>query len=127
LEYTDLVLLDVKHINLAQHKKLTGKWNESVLQFAQYLDDIKKPIWLRYVFVPWRTDQEEALYERAKTLSQYKNIQRVEILPYHRLWEYKRKALGWKYALDGVNPPTKESIDHCKEIFEQYFPKVRIR
>ncbi len=127
LQHTDLILLDVKHIRLEQHKKLTGKGNESVLEFAKYLADIDKPVRLRYVFVPWWTDQEDALHEWAKTLSIYKNIQRAEILPYHRLGEYKWKALWRKYILDGLQPPTKESINHCKSIFEQYFSSVYIR
>ena len=127
LEETDLVLLDVKHISNAQHERLTGKWNAPVLSFAQHLAELKKPVWLRYVFVPWRTDQEKALVKWAETLSVYKNIERAEILPYHRLGEYKWKTLGRKYVLDGVQPPASEALQKCKDIFERYFPVVHIR
>lgn len=127
LDETDLILLDVKHINPDWHKKLTGKSNDNVLELAQYLFTINKPIWLRYVYVPGWTDQEEYLHEWAKTFSSYINIQRVEILPYHRLGVYKWKELWRSYALDEVQPPTMQSVDKCKFIFEQYFPLVRIR
>lgn len=127
LDVTDLVLLDVKHIDDAQHQKLTQKSNEKVLEFAQYLSEINKPFWLRYVLVPGWTDQPEALHKWAQHFQAYNGLERVEILPFHTLGAYKYESLGIKNPLAGVKPPEKETVENAKMIFEQYFSEVVVR
>lgn len=126
-EYTDLVLLDVKHINPAWHKKITGVSNVNVLEMAKVREKQKKPMWLRYVLVPGYSDQEEFLHQWGKTFSDYKAIDRVEILPYHTLGAYKFKELGRIYPLEGVLTPTDDQVKKAKSIFEEYFDEVYIR
>jgi len=121
-EQTDLVLLDVKHIDNDWHIKVTGKPNTQTLKTAEYLENIGKKMWLRYVLVPGLTDQEEFLEQWAKHFMNYKNIERVEILPYHTLGVYKYKELGLKYNLEGVKTPSAEVVQKAKSIFEKYLP-----
>jgi len=127
LELTDLVLLDIKHIDPIWHKKITWQENDSVLRFLEYLESQNKRTWIRYVLVPWYSDQEEYIAMIWQKYWQYKCIERLEILPYHRLWEYKWKELWWKYELENIVPPTPKQVDDVKSIFEKYFKKVVIR
>lgn len=127
LRYTDLVLLDVKHINEEWHRKLTGASNKSTLAFAQYRESTGKPMWLRYVLLPGYSDQEEYLHEWGRYFAGYKTVERVEILPYHTLGMYKYEKMGIEYKLKGVQPPTNEQINTAKEIFSQYLKQVLIR
>ncbi|SFJ41248.1 MULTISPECIES: pyruvate formate-lyase-activating protein [unclassified Bacillus (in: firmicutes)] len=116
MEYTDLVLLDLKHIDSKKHRKLTGKPNEHILQFARYLSDKKKPIWVRHVLVPGVTDSTEDLEKLAAFIQSLDNVQKIEVLPYHKLGVYKWEALGHKYPLQGVEPPTEECVQKAKSI-----------
>ncbi|MEN9327263.1 MAG: hypothetical protein RI947_71 [Candidatus Parcubacteria bacterium] len=127
LNVTDLVLLDVKHINPEMHFKLTQSTNNIVLQFAEYCEQNNKKMWLRYVLVPGWTDQEMYLNEWGKKFRSYKNVERVEILPYHTLGVYKHKALGNEYKLNGISPPSHQQVSAAQSIFQQYFNHVFIR
>lgn len=116
MKYTDLLLVDIKHIDDEQHKILTGRSNKNILDMAEYLSDIGKPVWIRHVLVPERNDTDEylkKLYSFIKTLN---NVQKVEVLPYHTLGEYKWKELGYEYPLAGIEPPAKEQIRNANEI-----------
>lgn len=116
MKYTDLLLVDIKHIDDEQHKILTGRSNRNILDMAEYLSEIEKPVWIRHVLVPERNDTDEyleKLYDFIKTLN---NVQKVEVLPYHTLGEYKWKELGYEYPLEGIEPPTKERIRNANEI-----------
>lgn len=127
IEYTDHFLLDIKHINPVRHKKITWQDNQNVLNFLDYLESKWKTTWLRYVLVPGYSDQMEYIEEIWKRFGNYKCVERIEILPYHRLGEYKWKALWWTYPLDWVLPPAKEVTDEAKKILEKYFKKVMVR
>lgn len=127
VEVTDLFLVDMKHINDSWHKKITTQSNHHTLNFIEYLEENNKDMRIRYVLVPWYTDQIEYLHEFGEKLKKYKKINRVEILPYHTLWEYKWKELWWKYKLEWVHPPSSNDVDDSKKILEQYFEKVFIR
>jgi pyruvate formate lyase activating enzyme len=107
-EYTDLVLLDIKHINDEEHKKLTGHSNKNVLEFAKYLSEKNIPMWIRHVVVPQITFKEEYLKELGKFLKTLKNITALDVLPYHNMAIPKYKELGLKYPLEGIEPLTKE-------------------
>ena len=116
MKYTDLLLVDIKHIDDEQHKLLTGHTNKNILDMARYLSEIGKPVWIRHVLVPERSDKDEylkELYEFIKTLD---NVEKVEVLPYHTFGEYKWKELGYDYPLAGIEPPTKERIKNANEI-----------
>ena len=127
LEVTDLVLLDVKHIDPIWHQTVTSASNETVLQFAKYLENTNKPMWLRYVLVPGYTDQKEFLHKWGAYFAKYKNIQRVEILPFHTYGFYKYEELGIKNPLEDCPVPTKEQIQEAYDIFKKYFKSVYIR
>ena len=118
MEVTDLFILDIKEMDDAKHKELTGCSNENILQLAKYLSDHGKDMWIRHVLVPELTDDEEGLHALADFISTLKTVSRVEILPYHTLGVYKWKELGIPYKLEGVNPPTGEEIRRAEDILE---------
>ena len=116
MKYTDLLLMDIKHIDDEQHKLLTGHTNKNILDMARYLSEIGKPVWIRHVLVPERSDKDEYLKELYKFIKTLDNVEKVEILPYHTFGEYKWKELGYDYPLAGIEPPTKERIKNANEI-----------
>jgi pyruvate formate lyase activating enzyme len=126
-DITDLVLLDVKHINPEWHKKVTGADNENVLKMAEYREKSKKPFWIRYVLVPGYTDQKEYLHQFGQYFQNYRHLDRVEILPYHTLGKYKYEELGRDYKLKDTPVPTKDQIDFAQKIFKKYIKNVFIR
>jgi pyruvate formate lyase activating enzyme len=116
MKYTDLFMLDIKHMDDAAHRKLTGQTNQNILEMAAYLSDHGKAMWIRHVLVPGITTDEDELYRLRSFLDTLKTVERVEVLPYHTLGVFKWKELGIPYQLEGVDPPTKEQIDRAKEI-----------
>ncbi len=108
LKYTDLVLLDIKHVDDEEHKKLTGHSNKNILAFAQYLSDNNKDMWVRHVVVPELTYNEKYLRELGAKLSSYFNIKALDVLPYHDMAVSKYENLGYKYPLEGVRALTKD-------------------
>ena len=116
LKYTDLVLLDIKHINNEEHKKLTGFSNKNVLDFAKYLSDKEIPVWIRHVIVPKITDKEEYLTKLGLFLKSLKNIQALDVLPYHNMAVDKYKKLGIEYKLKETIPSTKEETIKARDI-----------
>ena len=118
LEYTDLVLLDIKHIDDEKCKDLTGFTNKLTLEFAKYLNEINKPVWIRQVIVPGYTDDDNDLLKLKEFLKSFTNIERIEVLPYHTLGKFKWDELNEKYELEGIEPPTPESMKHIKEILD---------
>ena len=118
LKYTDLFLLDIKHIDGEKHKELTLCDNSNILDLAKYLSDNGKKMWIRHVLVPGVTDSEEALVRLRDFVKELKTVDRFEILPYHTLGVFKWKELGVEYKLEGVNPPTKEEIERANNILE---------
>ncbi len=113
---TDLLLLDIKHIDPQEHLSLTGRDNESILACARYLSEIGKPVWIRHVLVPGITDEEGALLRLRAFLDTLTNIQRIDVLPYHTLGAFKWKELGYPYSLEGVDPPTPERVERARQI-----------
>ena len=116
IKYTDLVLLDIKHIDDNEHKKLTGHSNKSVLNFAHYLDENHIPVWIRHVVVPDITYNEEYLKELGKFIGTLKNVKMLEVLPYHDMAKEKYKKLNISYVLENTPPATKEQAVKAKEI-----------
>ena len=112
----NLLLVDIKEINNERHKTLTGRSNENILDMAKYLSEINKPIWIRHVLVPERSDYDEDLIELDRFISTLSNVYRVEILPYHTLGVFKWEELKIPYQLEGIKPPTKERVDNANRL-----------
>ena len=115
MQYTDLNLLDIKHIDEKEHIRLTGHTNKNILDLATYLSDMKKPVWIRHVLVPKRNDKDEYLDRLHEFILTLHNVERVEILPYHTLGAYKWKELGMEYPLEGIDPPTAERVENARK------------
>ena len=118
IKYTDLVLLDIKHIDDAEHKKLTGYSNKNVLDFARYLDENNIGVWIRHVLVPTITAIESQLKKLKEFTDTLNNVQKTEFLPYHNMARQKYKELSMDYPLDGVPVADKSHIECAKEIFK---------
>lgn len=116
LRYTDLIMLDLKHIDNTDHKKLTGFDNDNILDLAQYLSEKNVPVWIRHVLVPGINDDDFSLNKLHGFIKTLHNVQRVEILPYHNLGEFKYEELGIKYPLAGLRSPSKESIANAQRL-----------
>lgn len=123
MKYTDLLLMDLKHIDPEKHKWLTGWSNENILDAFHYLDEIHKPIWVRHVLVPGITDDDHYLEKTGEFLATLGNVQKVEILPYHTLGAFKWKELGIPYALEGVEAPTPERVKNAEDIIARCMEK----
>lgn len=119
LKYTDLVLLDIKHIDDAEHKKLTGASNKNILAFAQFLSEKQIPVWIRHVVVKDITLNEKYLIELGRFLKTMKNIKALDILPYHNMAIPKYEALGINYPLKTTPPTTKEEAIWARDIILQ--------
>lgn len=116
MQYTDLLLLDIKEIDSRKHRLLTGWDNRNILDMADYLSEIKKPVWVRHVLVPGYSDCEEDLRKLRAFLDTLENVDRVEVLPYHTLGIFKWKSLGYDYPLEGVEPPKRERVENARKI-----------
>ena len=116
LSLTDLVLLDIKHINDEKSKELVGFSNKKELEFARYLSNNNIPLWIRQVIIPGITDNEDDLIELKNFINSLQNVQKIELMPYHELGKFKWENLGIKYELEGVPSATAEDIKRVKEI-----------
>ena len=116
LKYTDLVLLDIKHIDNIEHKKLTGMPNVNILDFAKYLSEKNIPVWIRHVVVPESTYNEKYLSELGEFLSTLNNIKALDVLPYHNMAIPKYENLGINYSLKDLQPLTKEEAIKARDI-----------
>ncbi len=116
LALTDLVLLDLKHIDSDAHRDLTLHGNEAVLDFARYLSEIGKPVWIRHVLVPGVNDDDASLTRLGEFIATLSNVARVEVLPYHTLGVHKWENLGVPYTLEGVSAPDADSIARANEL-----------
>lgn len=113
---TDTILLDIKHIDDEEHRKLTKHSNKNILDCARYLSDIHKPVWIRHVLIPGITDKDEYLMQLRDFINTLGNIERIDVLPYHTMGIYKYEKLGIDYPLKDVNPPSAERVENAKRI-----------
>lgn len=116
LNYTDLVLLDIKHIDDEKCKQLTGSSNKHELEFAKYLSSINKPMWIRQVLVPGITDNEKDLVKLKEFILSLSSVEKFEFLPYHDFGKYKWKEFQDDYPLEGIRAATEEDIMKAKSI-----------
>lgn len=126
LQLTDLVLLDVKEFDASQHRLLTERSNEQTLRTAAWLEAHDRPFWMRYVLVPGYSDRAEHIRALGEHFGRYKQLQRIEILPYHTLGVHKYEALGWEYRLKGVQENTPAQLEEARALFEHYFTAVYV-
>ena len=116
LNYTDLVLLDIKHIDPIKCKNLVGVSNERELKFAEYLSQNNIDMWIRQVLIPGYTDDENDLKKLKSFIDKLNSVKKVELLPYHNMGEYKWKKLGLNYDFKDVKVPTAEEVKKAKQI-----------
>lgn len=116
VQVTDLVMLDIKQIDTAAHRELTGHSNQRILAFAKYLERKKVPVWIRYVVVPGYTDRTEDLKALGHFLAALTNVKALDVLPYHDMGKAKYEAMAMKYPLEGVKPLSKEQAVQAREV-----------
>ncbi|MEE1245104.1 MAG: pyruvate formate-lyase-activating protein [Acutalibacteraceae bacterium] len=127
MSYTDLVMLDIKHIDNEEHIKLTGKSNTNILQFAKYLEEHKIPLWVRHIIVEGITDKPEYLTRLGRFIGSLKNLSALDVLPYHTMGVNKYKELGIPYKLEGVPAlPLSEAVK-AKQYILQGIREVKNR
>jgi pyruvate formate lyase activating enzyme len=122
---TDLVMLDIKHIDPEAHKVLTGHDNADILAFARYLDEKQIPLWIRHVVVPGITDDPRQLARLGAFLGSLSNVQALDVLPYHIMGVSKYRELGIPYPLEGVEPATQAQARDAKKIILAAYWKIR--
>ncbi|PWN06010.1 pyruvate formate-lyase-activating protein [Rhodohalobacter mucosus] len=118
LSFTDLVLLDIKHFDPEGYKRVTGVDLQPTLDFAERLAVIKKPVWLRFVLVPGYTDDMNAISKMAAYARRLGNVERVEVLPFHKMGEYKWEAMEMDYELYDIPEPEPVEVARAKSRFE---------
>lgn len=116
LEVTDLILLDIKHINNEEHKRLCSVPNKDILDFARYLSEKNQPIWVRHVVVEGYTFNEKYLYELGLFIGTLSNVKALDVLAYHEMGEVKYESLGMEYPLKGMPPLKKEDAIKARDI-----------
>ena len=116
MKYTDMLMLDIKHIDREEHKKLTGHYNDNILAFAKFLSEHGVPIWIRHVVVPGITDKEEYLFRLGEFISQLKTLKALDVLPYHTMGKVKYEQLGIDYPLGDTPPLDKEDAVKARDV-----------
>ena len=115
LEYVDLVMLDIKHIDPIKHRELTSKDNSGILAFAKYLEGKGVPVWIRHVIVKGYTDDSESLISLGRFIGTLSNVKALDVLPYHAMGEAKYQELGIEYPLKGMQALDKTDAQRAKE------------
>lgn len=116
MQYTDLLMVDIKDIDPAKHLELTKVKIDPVLDCLSYLDSIGKPVWIRHVLVEGYTDDNEELKALRQYLDTLHNVRKIEVLPYHSFGMYKWESLGFKYELADVQTPSAERVQEALDI-----------
>lgn len=114
---TDLIILDIKAYSDELCIKVSGKDNKSAKKFLQFCEDNQKPVWIRHVVVPTLTLDEAELTKLANYLKPFSCIERIELLPFHKMGEYKWENLGLEYTLKEVPPPSSSEMEAARKIF----------
>lgn len=120
VDAADLLLLDMKAADDALFRKITGRGMENTLEILEHREKEGKPVWIRHVLVPGLTADEGHLHRLGRLLAAYGCIERVEILPFHKMGEYKWEALGCPYTLGGTQPPEAEEVEIARRILQSY-------
>ena len=119
LETIDLVLLDIKAWDPERHRALTGMDVAPTLEFARRLAARRRPVWLRYVLVPGVTDNMDDISSIATFAAGLGNVERVDVLPFHQMGQFKWKKLGIPYSLEGIEPPNQDLVEAACGVFRR--------
>ncbi len=122
---TDLVMLDIKHIDPQKHIELTSQPNDGILAFAAYLNEKKVDMWIRHVVVPTITDDDKYLFELGYFIGQFSNLKALDVLPYHTMGETKYEKLGMEYKLKGIPAMEKDKVIEKKQVILDGIKKRR--
>ena len=125
MELTDLVMLDIKHIDPEKHKDLTQQSNTNILKFAEYLNEKQIDMWIRHVVVPGITDDDKYLFDLGYFIGQFNNLKALDVLPYHTMGEAKYEKLGMEYKLAGVPAMDKNVLLDKKQVILNGIKKRR--
>lgn len=120
LEYTDLVLLDIKNMDPCRYEEITSVPLAPTLEFVRYLKEINKPMWIRYVLVPGLSDNMDSIHALGKMLQEFDNLEKLEILPFHKMGEYKWESLGYEYKLKETKEPNNDEIARVITVLKSY-------
>ena len=119
LNYTDLVMLDIKHIDTKKHKDITGSGNENILEFAKRLEKANIPLWVRHIIIEGYTDKPEDLIALGEFIGKLKNLKALDVLPYHTMGVGKYTELGISYPLEGMEAlPVSKAVESKKYILQ---------
>jgi pyruvate formate lyase activating enzyme len=125
MDLTDLVMLDIKHIDDEKHKELTSHSNARILDFARYLDKKGIPIWIRHVIVPGITLYKEYLERLGEFMATLGNVKALDVLPYHSMGKVKYESLGMEYPLAETREATKQEAVAAKNIILGAYKKAK--
>jgi pyruvate formate lyase activating enzyme len=114
MQYTNLVMLDIKHIDPEKHKALTAQENKGILAFATYLEEKNVPLWIRHVVVPGISDDPDDLRNLGRFIGSLNNLKALDVLPYHTMGVNKYKELGMEYPLEGLEALPKEEAETAR-------------
>ena len=120
VEQADLLLLDIKAAEDPLFRKITGRGMDNTLEILAARERMGKPVWIRHVLVPGLTLDDGQLHRLGRLLRDYRCVERVELLPFHKMGEYKWQALGEPYTLADVQPPEPEQVEHARSLLRGY-------
>ena len=123
---TDLVMLDIKHIDPKKHVEICGQPQDSILAFARYLDSLSVPVWIRHVVVPGLSDDESDLEHLGQFIGTLRNVKALDVLPYHNMGKSKYHQLGIPYVLEDTPPLPKEKAVWARKIILKGIRKQRL-
>jgi len=126
LQFTDLIMMDIKHMDPEVHRRVTGVTNRLILKNVERLAETGKPLIIRVPIIPTVNDTAEQIEAIAKFVQPFKNLVYLELLPFHRLGEGKYKALGLDYPASNLNPPSKEKMRKLAERAKKFVPNARV-
>lgn len=127
MKLTNLVMLDIKHIDSENHKELTGHYNENILAFAEFVDSMGVEICIRHVVVEGITDKKEDLVALGRFIGKLKHLRYLDVLPYHTMGVNKYRELGLEYPLEGLAPTSQLKAAECKNYILQGIREIRIK
>lgn len=127
LKLTNLVMLDIKHIDSEKHKDLTGHYNNNVLAFAEFVDSMGTEICVRHVVVEGITDSKEDLINLGRFIGTLRHLRYLDVLPYHTMGVNKYRELGIEYPLEGLQPTSQVKAAECKNYILQGIREIRIK
>ena len=125
MRHTDLVMLDLKHMDRDAHRSLTGVYNDNILVFTKYLESLHMPVWIRHVVIPGITDSEEHLLSLGRYIGTLSNVKALDVLPYHTLGVAKYEELGMEYPLKDIEPLSKQAAAEAKNIIIRGYKETK--